>query len=225
MVGNLSKYLKAMLLKQTLVLVLCLTASLAAVDYAPKDYSNLIGMKGFSDDLLKMHFQLYEGYVKNTNLLLNALQDFQSKNPLDSYEYGSLKRRLGWEFDGMRLHELYFENLGGIGGMPSPQSSLNDALLKQFGSFEKWKSDFSTTALTRGIGWVILYQERSTGRLVNAWINEHDVGHLVTLRPILVLDVWEHAYLTQYGLNRTAYVQAFMDNINWNIVEKRIQAK
>lgn len=208
-----------------IVSVLCLAAPLAAIDYAPKDYSNLFGMKGFNDDLLKMHFQLYEGYVKNTNLLLNALQDFQSTSPLESYEFGSLKRRLGWEFDGMRLHELYFENLGGAGGMPSPQSSLNSLLLKQFGTFEKWKNDFLATALTRGIGWVVLYQEQVTGRLINTWISEHDVGHLVTLKPLLVLDVWEHAYLTQYGLNRTAYIKAFMDNINWDIVEKRIQTK
>ncbi len=213
------------MIKPWIISLLCLTASIAGADYMPKDYSHLLGMKGFNDDLIKMHLQLYEGYVKNVNLVLNALQDFQSKTPLDIYEYGSLKRRVGWEFDGMRLHELYFENLGGSGGMPTPQYSLNTALIKQFGSFDKWKGDFLTTALMRGIGWVILYQEESTGRLINAWINEHDVGHLATLKPLLVLDVWEHAYLTQYGLNRTAYVQAFMDNIDWDIVEKRFQTK
>jgi superoxide dismutase, Fe-Mn family len=201
---------------------LCLIAPLASVEYMPKDFTNLIGMKGFNDDLLKMHFQLYEGYVKNTNLLLNALQNFQTKSPLDTYEYGSLKRRLGWEFDGMRLHELYFDNLGGIGGMPKTNSALSKTLVRDFGSYEQWKKDFIATALMRGIGWVILYQDMANGQLINTWIAEHDLGHLATCTPLLVLDVWEHAYLTQYGLDRNAYVQAFMDNINWDIVEKRL---
>lgn len=198
-----------------------LIVPLASMEYTPKDYSYLIGMKGFNDDLLKMHFQLYEGYVKNTNLLLNSLQIFQAKSPLETYEYGALKRRLGWEFDGMRLHELYFDNLGGEGGLPNASSSLTQALIRDFTSFDQWKKDFLSTALMRGIGWVILYQDIASGRLVNAWIEEHDLGHLVTCKPLLVLDVWEHAYLTQYGLNRANYIQVFMDNINWNIVEKR----
>ncbi len=203
-------------------LLLCI-APLAA-DYTPKDYSSLLGMKGFSDDLLKMHFTLYQGYVKNINLLLNTLQNFTQKTPLDTYEFGALKRRLGWEFDGMRLHELYFENLGGENAL-APQSPTAMALNKQFGSFDAWKKDFVSTALMRGIGWVILFQETSTGNLINAWIDEHDLGHLVTLKPLLVLDVWEHAYLTQYGLNRAAYVDAFMSNVDWTVVENRLTGK
>ncbi len=207
------------------LLGLCLLAApLAADNYQPKDYTHLLGMDGFNDDLLKMHFLLYQGYVKNVNLLSDSLKDFSAKTPLDTYEFGALKRRFGWEFDGMRLHELYFENLGGKGGVPDPKSPLTLAVSANFGSFEGWKKDFVATALMRGIGWVILYRERETGRLFNAWVDQHDVGHLATLNPLLVLDVWEHAYLTQYGLNRAAYVDAFMNNIDWKTVEGRYKS-
>lgn len=197
---------------------LLLMSTLAAVEnYVVQDFSHLLGMPGFSDQLLQMHFKLYEGYVKNANDLLIKLSSF---NDLNSYEYGALKRRLGWEFDGMRLHELYFSNLGGNGNLDQ-KSSLYVALEKQFGSFEKWKKDFIATGLMRGIGWSILYLDPIQGRLVNTWINEHDTGHLAEGRPILIMDVFEHAYMPQYGLDRAKYIDAFFNNINWEIASKR----
>jgi len=206
-----------------LLSIALLTTPLIAEDYQPKDYSYLLGMKGFDDALLKLHFQLYQGYVKQVNLLSDALKKFPNSTPLDTYEFGALKRRFGWEFDGMRLHELYFDNLGGKGSLPNPKSSFMESVTTQFGSFGQWKQDFVATALMRGIGWVILYREKQTDRLFNAWIDQHDVGHLATLKPIIVLDVWEHAYLTQYGLNRADYVEAFMNNINWAVVDQRLK--
>lgn len=191
--------------------------------YVAKDYSRLIGMNGFSDALLQMHFRLYEGYVKNTNELiekLNALKD-GGASPLD---YAGLKRRLGWEFDGMRLHELYFDNLGGKGTIDS-KSPLFAAITAQFGSFDKWKKDFIATGLMRGIGWVILYYDSQQKQLINCWINEHDVGHLATSQPLLVMDVFEHAYITQYGLDRAKYIDAFFLNINWDSVSSRFDMK
>lgn len=189
-------------------------------DYKAKTYNNLLGMPGFNDELLKMHFKLYEGYVKNTNLLLNNLKDYAMKTPLDAYSYGALQRRLGWEFDGMRLHEFYFENLGGKSPVDK-SSALYVAIADQFGSFDAWKKAFTDIAMMRGIGWVILCKDPQTGRLMNVWIAEHDLGHLAGAAPLLVLDVWEHAYLTQFGLDRAGYVSTFFKNIDWNAVQGR----
>jgi len=191
-------------------------------EYQANDYSRILGMPGFKDELLKMHFQLYKGYVTNTNLLIKALRDYSMKTPLDTYSYGALKRRFGWEFDGMRLHEYYFENLGGKTPL-SKDSTLFAALTDQFGSLDKWKSDFVATAMMRGIGWVILYRDPQTGRLMNVWIAEHDLGHLAGGDLILVLDVWEHAYLTQFGLDRATYIETFFKNIDWSTVQQRFQ--
>ncbi len=138
-----------------------------------------------------------------------------------TYDYGALKRRMTWEWDGMRLHEYYFENLGGGGEPLDKSSSIYLRLLKDFGSFEAWKKNFVSTGLIRGIGWVILYRDPQTGRLFNVWINEHDVGHLAGGDPLLIMDVFEHAYITQYGLDRGKYIGAFFDNIDWAKVAKR----
>jgi superoxide dismutase, Fe-Mn family len=193
-----------------ILLFLMAFSTLCAGDYVAKDYKNLIGMQGFSDALLQMHFKLYEGYVKNANELLTKLKSMEAS----SYEYGALKRRLGWEFDGMRLHELYFDNLGGS-GILDKASPLMTALTSQFGSYDKWKKDFVATGSMRGIGWAILYFDPEQKRLVNCWINEHDLGHLATCQPLLIMDVFEHAYMPQYGLDRAQYIDAFFSNINW----------
>lgn len=192
--------------------------------YKAMDFKHLLGMKGFSDDLLNMHFKLYEGYVKNTNQLQEDLANLVSTGKDRSPEYAGLKRMFGWEFDGMRLHEYYFGNLGGDGKLKN-DSQLYKLLEEQFGSFDNWKKDFIATGMMRGIGWAILYEDSQTGRLVNTWINEHDLGHLAGSKPLLIMDVFEHAYITQYALNRDKYINAFFDNINWSVVEKRISVK
>lgn len=189
--------------------------------YQAKDYSKLLGMAGFSDTLLKNHFTLYQGYVTNTNKILELLDELAKAGKGNSPEFSELKRRFGWEFNGMRLHEYYFENLGGTGQLGS-SSPLAQKLAKEFGSVQNWESDFKAVGAMRGIGWVILYQDDITGRLFNAWINEHDVGHLSGCRPLLIMDVFEHAFMIDYGLKRADYIQAFFQNINWEAVERRL---
>lgn len=189
--------------------------------YEAKDYSALIGMQGFSETLLKNHFTLYQGYVNNTNKLLELIGDLTKAGKTSSPEFAELRRRFGWEFNGMRLHEYYFENLGGNGKL-NPSSSLAQKLAKEYGSVEAWEADFRAVGALRGIGWVVLYQDDSTGRLFNTWINEHDVGHLSGCRPLLIMDVFEHAFMIDYGLKRADYIQAFFSNINWQVVEKRL---
>lgn len=192
--------------------------------YEPKNYDKLIGnTPGIGDEVLKMHFKLYQGYVTNTNKLLQKLQELNEKGDTRSPEYAGLKRMLGWEFDGMRLHEYYFDNLGGKGVL-DPGSALGKKIAEEFGSYDKWKTDFVSTGLIRGIGWVVLYVEPRQGRLINEWINEHDLGHLAGGTPLLIMDVFEHAYITQYGLDRAAYVDAFFKNIDWSVAESRYKA-
>jgi superoxide dismutase, Fe-Mn family len=186
--------------------------------YEAADFSKLLGMKGFSDTMLNNHFKLYQGYVKNTNLLLDKLSETESDatDPV----YAELKRRFAFEFDGMRLHESYFGNLGGNASVDST-STLARRIEQDFGSFDAWKKDFIAVGSMRGVGWAILYEDPTSGRLMNFWIAEHQNNHPAGCAPILVMDVWEHAYMTDYQLDRKAYIQAFWDNIDWSKVQSR----
>ena len=190
--------------------------------YTAKDYSSLIGMEGFSDTLLNNHFTLYQGYVTNTNKLLDSLGAMLKEDKVGAPEYAELKRRLGFEFNGMRLHEYYFENLGGKGALDK-SAKLGNKLAEEFGSYADWEKDFRATATMRGIGWTILYQDNITGRLLNHWINEHETGHPAGCTPILVLDVFEHAFMIDYGLKRADYISSFFNNLNWSAVEARLK--
>jgi Fe-Mn family superoxide dismutase len=190
--------------------------------YSAKEYTNLLGMDGFSDDLLQNHFTLYQGYVANTEKLLTALRALESEGKSSSPEYAECRRRFGWEFNGMRLHEYYFENLGGD-GIPASSGKLYNAIVKEFSSFEAWEKEFRTLSAMRGIGWVILYYDPRADRLFNVWVNEHDVGHLSGCIPLLIIDIFEHAFLRDYGLQRADYINAFFKKINWKIVESRFE--
>ena len=192
--------------------------------YTAKDYSRLLGMEGFSDTLLKNHFTLYQGYVTNSNKLIETLGQMAKEGKTGPPEFAELKRRFGWEFNGMRLHEFYFENLGGKGGLEKT-GKLFKKISEEFGSFETWEKEFKATAMMRGIGWVILYQDPLSGRLFNFWINEHDVGHPAGCTPILILDVFEHAFMIDYGLKRADYIEAFSKNIHWKAVESRLRSR
>jgi superoxide dismutase, Fe-Mn family len=180
-------------------------------------------MQGFSDNALKTHFKLYQGYVSNTNKLLSLLNEFVEEGMDRTPQYAEIKRRLMWEFDGMRLHEYYFENLGGNGSSLSQDDPLYKQLSQQYGSFDAWKADFIATGAMRGIGWAVLYKDPLTGRLINTWVNEHDHGHMTYGGPILIMDVFEHAYMLDYGLDRMKYIEAFFNNINWKTVSGRFQ--
>ncbi|MBM3141573.1 MAG: superoxide dismutase [Chloroflexi bacterium] len=190
--------------------------------YEAKDYSKLIGMEGFSETLLKNHFTLYQGYVTNTNKLMDTLASMLKEGKVGTPEYAELKRRMGWEFNGMRLHEYYFDNLGSKAAVDK-SGRLAKKLAENFGSYEDWEKDFRGTGTMRGIGWVILYQDNVSGKLFNQWINEHDVGHPAGCVPILVMDVFEHAFITDYGLKRADYIEVFFKNINWAVVESRLK--
>lgn len=196
-------------------------ADLSQTAYQPKNYEHLIGTPGFSDTLLKNHFKLYQGYVANTNTALEKIAGLMKEGKDRTPEFSELKRRLGWEFNGMRLHEYYFDNMGGKDPL-SADGALTKLINDNFGSFDRWQKEFISTGAMRGIGWVILYQDPASGRLLNFWIEEHQANHPAGGKPLLVMDVFEHAFITDYGLDRAKYIENFFKSINWTAVGQRL---
>jgi Fe-Mn family superoxide dismutase len=187
---------------------------------------DLAGLQGISDNTLQIHFGLYEGYVKNTNLLNEQIAEqitagnAAGANP----HFAELTRRLGFEYNGMRLHEYYFGNMTKHPGA-TPPASVNDAFASTFGDFETWKKDFTATGAMRGVGWAIAYQDPWTGRISNHWVTLHEDGNVAGFNPILVMDAWEHAFLLDYKpAERPKYIESFFANIDWNVVAARLTA-
>ncbi len=190
--------------------------------FIAKNFEHLIGTTGFSDALLKNHFTLYQAYVTNVNKLFDVLAVLTKEGKTGSPEFAELKRRFGWEFNGMRLHEYYFSNLTKNKNSFNHESNLGKLITLQFGSYEDWEKDFKATGAMRGIGWVILCLDPVSGKLFNVWINEHDVGHLCDAVPLLVMDVFEHAFMLDYGTKRADYIVAFFQTIDWTVVESHL---
>ena len=196
--------------------------------YTAKSY-DLFGLSGISDHSLAVHFGLYEGYVKAANSLRARLHEILSDGTVDQEEmpaYSELTRRLGFEYNGMILHEYYFGNLR-RGGMnrPTDGSPFGQAVERTFGSYERWKTDFCSVGMLRGVGWAICNVDPSTGLVSNHWVSLHEHGNVAGFLPILVMDVWEHAYLLDYQpQERKQYIEAFFSNISWSAVEERLQA-
>src|SRR5687767_1224183 len=195
--------------------------------YQAKQF-NLSGLKGISDQTLEMHFKLYEGYVKETNNLSDRISEFLRDGKVDQEEvpaYSELTRRLGFEYNGMVLHEYYFGNMKRDGsGDPEKNSAFFRAAQASFGNYDVWKADFVGIGKMRGVGWAICYENPANGRLSNHWITLHETGNVAGFTPILVMDVWEHAFLLDYKpAERPKYIEAFFSNIDWTSVGKRIQ--
>jgi superoxide dismutase, Fe-Mn family len=190
---------------------------------------NLSGLNGISDKTLEMHFKLYEGYVKETNNLTDRITEFIKDGNVDQDEmpaYSELTRRLGFEYNGMVLHEYYFDNLksGGGRGNPEKTSRFQKAAESTFGSYDIWKADFVGIGKMRGVGWAICSQNPANGRISNLWVSLHEIGNVAGFTPILVMDVWEHAFLLDYKpAERPKYIEAFFSNIDWTTVEERLQ--
>jgi len=191
--------------------------------YQAMNFEKLLGTDGFSNQLLTNHFTLYNGYVTNTNKLMEEFAELEKQGKAGTPQFAEMKRRFGWEFDGMRLHELYFGNMVKGGSAPDKGSKFYAKLNEDFGSFENWEKLFKSTGAMRGIGWDILYYDAAGKQLLNTWINEHDAGHLATATPVLIMDVFEHAFMTDYGLKRADYIEAFFKAIDWSVVQKRFE--
>jgi superoxide dismutase, Fe-Mn family len=194
--------------------------------YKPQTF-NLSDLTGISNETLEMHFKLYEGYVTNTNTLnekIAALVSSEGVRPENMAAYSELTRRLGFEYNGMVLHEYYFGNMKRQGGDdPERSSGFRKAIERVFPSFEQWKADFSSVGKMRGVGWAICYLDPRTGFVSNHWIDLHETGNVAGFVPLLVMDVWEHAFLLDYKpAERPKYIEAFLSNVDWEAVESRM---
>jgi Fe-Mn family superoxide dismutase len=188
--------------------------------YIAKNYDRLIGTQGFSDKMLKPHFKLYEGYVAHINKMIEFLNEADK----ETQAYDEVKRRFAWEFNGMKLHEAYFGNMTKSFEELDTESGLARQIESSFGSTESWKKDFVAVSSMRGVGWTVLAWDPEGKRLFNVWINEHDTGYLFYSVPLLVNDVFEHAYWTDYGIERKIYIEVFMKVIDWGEVQRRFES-
>ncbi|KKR95997.1 MAG: Superoxide dismutase, Fe-Mn family [candidate division TM6 bacterium GW2011_GWE2_41_16] len=191
--------------------------------YVAKNFTHLLGIPGLSNQLLENHFKLYQGYVDNTNKLLELTKNMLEHGEAAKPEFCELKRRLGWEFNGMRLHELYFENLSIVPHALSQDSALMRKIEQDYGTFSAMDREVRAMAKIRGIGWIVLYYDSIAQKLMNMWIGEHNEGHPAGCTPLLVIDLWEHAYMTDYGIKRDGYMDVIMRSIAWDVVEKRFE--
>jgi len=194
--------------------------------YKAKSF-DLSDLTGISNETLAMHFKLYEGYVTNTNVVnekVAGLLKNGAVDPADMFVFSELKRRFGFEYNGMVLHEYYFENMQKHGkGDPSTGDAFINAAADSFGSYDVWKADFMATGKMRGVGWAAVYQDPSNGAISNHWINLHETGNVAGYKPILIMDVWEHAFIKDYApADRPKYIEAFFANINWDVVNGRL---
>ncbi|MCW8139427.1 MAG: superoxide dismutase [Planctomycetota bacterium] len=190
--------------------------------YTAKDYSKLRGLQGITDEQVEVHLTLYNGYVNRTNALQERLFSLAGAGTFDS-AYQELKRRNGWEWNGMRLHELYFDNLAPEAAPLAPDGRFAKAVADVWGSVDAWRAELLATARMPGVGWVICARDPASGNLWNAWVEDHEKGHWAGGAPLLVLDVWEHAFsVYRKPTERAKYLDDFMANVDWNVVAKRL---
>jgi Fe-Mn family superoxide dismutase len=187
--------------------------------YETKQFENLKGLVGVSENTINHHLTLYAGYVANTNKLIGLVETLSKGTP----EYNEIKRRLAWERNGLRLHELFFENLRVGENNFDTNSEVGKLIVESFGTYEKWAEDFKATATVRGIGWAVLVYDELDKKVRNIWVGEHDLGMIVDTKVLLVLDVWEHAYYLDYGPKRADYVTALVSQLDWNLANNRLK--
>lgn len=195
-------------------------------DYKARQF-DLSGLTGISDETLEIHFKLYEGYVAETNRLNARIEEISSKGAVSADDlpaFSALKRRLGFEFNGMVLHEYYFDNMKKQGSAdPDERSPFREAAGSSYGSYEAWKNDFAAVGKMRGIGWAICFADTTSGRLTNQFVELHETNNVAGYKPIVVMDVWEHAWFRDYKpAEKAKYIEAFFSNMNWKTIEDRL---
>jgi len=182
---------------------------------------NIPALKGISTKTVEEHLKLYAGYVKSANLILEKIAELSKDPEGNAYVLGELQRRFGFEFGGMTNHQYYFESFEGGAKDISAKSVLKQAIAEEWGDFDSWLARFKAIASTRGVGWAILSYDPLSKRLVNGWVDEQHLGHLVGTRPILALDMWEHSYVADYQPSgKKKYIEDFFANINWEVIER-----
>lgn len=196
-------------------------------NYKVKDFSYLVKDENGNDikigeistKAFAMHLKLYEGYVNNANAILVKLSSNESAVKVGTPEWNELNRRFGWEWNGMRNHELFFESLSTAPSTTNPEQLLTTSIGIDFPT---WKKDFEAMCKIRGIGWAMLVQDKRTKELMNIWVNEHDAGMLSDVNIILNFDMFEHAYISDFGTDRQKYLDSLWEHVNWEVVRSRL---
>lgn len=190
--------------------------------YTPRNFE-LGSLHGLSEKQIATHLSLYEGYVKHVNLLRETIHNLE-KTDKEKYAFAIMetRRRLGFEFDGMRMHEYYFTQFEGGHHEPEETSPFTEATKEKYGSQNAFLDHLQTVAMTRGIGWTVLYQDIEGKTIHTAWVGDHEIGQLAGLPILLALDMWEHAFMVDYlPAEKKQYVDAFFKNLNWKTIEER----
>ena len=188
--------------------------------FTPKTF-NIPARKGISAKTIDEHIKLYNGYVKNANTILEKVAELKQDAEKNAYALGEINRRFGFEYNGIRNHEVYFLSLEGGTKELDASSSLKKAIESEWGSFESWLAEFKAISLTRGIGWAMLYWDRKDKRLLNAWIDEQHLGQLQDCALILGIDMWEHSFVADYQPSgKKKYVDDFFADLNWAVIEE-----
>jgi Fe-Mn family superoxide dismutase len=202
-------------------------ASTRAKTYKEQSFDHLTGLDGISDAQIEEHLNLYAGYVKQVNALTAQLAELRGRGEAAGTNpaFAEITRRLGFEYNGMILHEYYFSNLRPAAEPAPPRGSgLAQAIEQSFGAVDVWQKDFQAIGDMRGIGWVILFEDPVTDRLSNHWITLHQEGVPAGFKPLLVMDVWEHAFMRDYkATEKKKYVEAFFRNVDWRTVDQRLR--
>jgi Fe-Mn family superoxide dismutase len=190
--------------------------------YTPQKF-NLPALEGLSEKQIAAHLGLYEGYVKHVNLLREQIHELTALDK-EKYAYAIMetRRRLGFEWNGMRMHEYYFMQFEGDAQPLTTDSALAKAVTEKYGSVDDFIMHFKTVGMSRGIGWTILYNDPQGGTVHTAWVTDHELGQLAGAPVLLAMDMWEHAFMVDYlPVEKKNYVDAFLKNVNWSVVEKR----
>jgi Fe-Mn family superoxide dismutase len=208
-----------------------MTAMAVALPYMTYEVKNDLKpgpLDGLSEKMIDQHWMLYKGYVTNVNLLNQTIWScLDTGRELDEPKMAEVQRRLGFEYNGMILHELYFEELKKDTLRPSFTSDFLRKLVEDFGSVERWQRQFTEIGNMRGVGWVLTSLDSASKRLINTWVSDHEIGHIAGFKPIVVMDVWEHAYVGDFGPNhegRQKYIEAFFRNLDWAVIAQRLEA-
>ncbi len=192
--------------------------------YTVREEFKPVGLVGISDKQIEVHWKLYEGYVAQTNQLIAQLKDLREQGQGTTPLYLDRRRRMAFEMCGMLVHDYYFANLK-AGIADDVAKDFKKLVAGKFGSFDAWLADFKAAGTTRGVGHAICYFDPMTGDVNNHFIEMHSEGHMPGFQVLLSMDVWEHAFLMDYlPSERAKYIDAFVANINWEVVETRTQA-
>lgn len=194
------------------------------MQYEAKTF-NVPEMDGISKKSVEEHLGLYQGYVKNFNAISSQLGEYAKDSEKNAHALSELIRRRSFEFGGMRLHEYYFPQFEGGAKALNPDGKLAVQFTKEYMKVEHVVPYLTAIGNMRGPGWAMLWWDAYGQQLLAGFVGEQHLGHFATLPIVLALDVWEHAYILDYGAaGKGKYIDAFFKNLNWSVIEQRFDA-